>query len=97
MYSLATPSLAKPILIKSYNIPVALVIGKVNLQGTEPASCLDWFFDASLPILGFLRVEPMGLYFRAGCDWQDHATLYCGVLRAQLSSEHPVYVTKGTL
>ena len=30
MYSLATPSLAKPILIKSYNIPLALVTGKVN-------------------------------------------------------------------
>ena len=61
------------------------------VQGTEPASCLDWFFDASLPILGFLKVEPTGLYFRAGYDWQDHATLYCGVLKAQLSSEHPVH------
>ena len=112
------------------------------VQGTEPASCLDWFFDASLPILekemathsstltwkipwteepgrlqsmgsqswtrlsdfpftllilGFLRVEPTGLYFRAGYDWQDHATLYSGVLRALLCSDHPVYSYKRKL
>ena len=30
MYSLAIPSLAKPILIKLHNIPPALVIGEVN-------------------------------------------------------------------
>lgn len=30
MYSLAIPSLAKPILIKLHNIPLVLVIGKVN-------------------------------------------------------------------
>ena len=38
----------------------------------------------------------MGLCFRVGCSWQDHAALYCEVLRALLASEHPVYVTKGT-